>query len=156
MLTSAPIPTVAEKTFRQLTKFSNKHKDSVHCIAISHSSREATEKWVPLAGGEWEVDVVVDEGRDIYSQWGLGLSSYWHAIGPSTLSSAVKLGREEGIWNRTTESGTRWQTSGAFAADAGGIIRWTSVAKSADHIPDFAAAYKAVEPGKTPTGRFVV
>lgn len=41
---------------------------------------------------------------------------------------------EEGIWNRSTESGTRWQTAGNFATDVDGIVRWIQVASSAGDI----------------------
>lgn len=88
--------------------------------------------------------MVVDEDREVYAAWGLGLSSYWHAVGPFSLYSAVQLGKSEGIWNRTVESGTRWQTGGAFAVDRGGKVRWVSVAKTASDIPDLGAALKAL------------
>lgn len=88
--------------------------------------------------------MVVDEERDVYAAWGLGLSSYWHAIGPFSIYNAVQLGKTEGIWNRTTESGTRWQMSGAFATDRKGVVRWASVARTASEVPDFDAALKAL------------
>jgi hypothetical protein len=44
------------------------------------------------------------------------------------------------VWNRPTESGSRWQTAGSFAVDVGGVIRWVHVAKAADDISDFKAA----------------
>lgn len=136
-------PQVAEKSFRALTAFSTRHAGSIHCIAISHSSREHTEAWVPQVGGEWETEVIVDEEREIYAAWGLGLSSYWH-MGPMSFYNAMQLGKSEGIWNRTTESGTKWQTGGAFAVDRAGKVRWVSVAKTASDIPDLNAALKAL------------
>lgn len=103
-------------------------------------------------GGEWEVKVVIDEGRDLYAAWGLGLSSYWHALSPWAMYSAIRLGKDEGIWNRTTESGTRWQTSGVFAVDAAGVVQWSHVAKSADDVPNFDEVIKAlgIQPVKGP------
>lgn len=139
---SSPRP-VAEKSFRALTAFSTRHAGSIHCIAISHSTREHTEAWIPQVGGEWETEVIVDEERDIYAAWGLGLSSYWH-VGPMSFYNAMHLGKSEGIWNRTTESGTRWQTGGAFAVDRAGKVRWVSVARTASDIPDLDAALKAL------------
>ncbi|KAJ4391766.1 hypothetical protein N0V93_005386 [Gnomoniopsis smithogilvyi] len=133
----------AEKSFRALTAFSTIHAGSIHCIAISHSSRQHTEAWVPQVGGEWEVEVIVDEEREIYAAWGLGLSSYWH-VGPMSFFNAMSLGKSEGIWNRTTESGTKWQIGGAFAVDRAGKVRWVSVAKTASDIPDLNAALKAL------------
>ncbi|GJN75072.1 thioredoxin-like fold protein [Purpureocillium lilacinum] len=134
----------AEKTFKSLTAISDQHKDDLHCVAVSHSSAEATERWVPQVGGAWQTDVVVDEGRDVYAKWGLGLSSAWHAFNPFALYSVYRLGADEGIWNRPTESGSRWQTSGAFAVDADGTIRWAHVSSAANDLPDFNAALDAL------------
>ena len=47
-------------------------------------------------------------------------------------------------WNRPTESGSRWQTSGSFAVDRNGVVRWGGPAGRADFIPDFEEAVKAV------------
>ncbi|XP_044718043.1 Thioredoxin-like fold protein [Hirsutella rhossiliensis] len=106
----------AEKTFKTLATFSEKHKDA-HCVAVSQSSAQATERWVPQVGGAWNTGIV-DEGRDLYAK-------------PS-------------IWNRPTESRTRWQTSGAFAIDETGIVRWAHVSKAADDMPNFDAALVAL------------
>ncbi len=135
---------VAEKTFRNLTKFSTRHPE-IRCVAVSHSSQDATEKWVVEVGGEWEVEVLVDYERDLYASWGLGMASTWHVMSPSALYSTYRLGKDEGIWNRAAESGTRWQTSGAFAIDAAGYVRWARVAKSATDLPDFKEALAALE-----------
>jgi hypothetical protein len=40
------------------------------------------------------------------------------------LSNLNKLGKEEGIWNRPTESGNRWQTGGNYGVDKNGIVQW--------------------------------
>ncbi|RSL59134.1 hypothetical protein CEP54_007409 [Fusarium duplospermum] len=133
----------AEKTFKSLAALSDAHPQ-VHCIAVSHSSAEATDHWLPQVGGTWSVDVVIDEGRDIYAKWGLGISSTWHAVNPVTLWSVFSLGTNEGIWNRPTESGSRWQTSGAFAVDRDGTIRWAHVSRTADDVPDLQAAATAL------------
>jgi hypothetical protein len=135
---------VAEKTFRLFTKFSNRHPE-IHCIAVSHSSQADTDQWITEVGGEWEVDVIADPDRDLYSAWGLGLSSTWHALNPWSLYSAYRLGKDEGIWNTPTASGTRWQTSGAFAVDSQGFVRYAEVAKAADYVPDFKEIIKALE-----------
>ncbi|RSM02490.1 hypothetical protein CEP52_007933 [Fusarium oligoseptatum] len=133
----------AEKTFKSLAALSDAHPQ-VHCIAVSHSSAEATDHWLPQIGGTWSVGVVIDEGRDIYAKWGLGISSTWHAVNPVTLWSVFSLGKNEGIWNRPTESGSRWQTSGAFAVDRDGTIRWAHVSRTADDVPDLQAAATAL------------
>ncbi|KAG9255215.1 uncharacterized protein F5Z01DRAFT_38201 [Emericellopsis atlantica] len=133
----------AEKTFKALTALSDAHKD-IQCIAVSHSSEEATERWVPQVGGTWNVEVVVDEDRDLYAQWGLGPSSAWATMGPSVLWSVYKLGTGEGIWNRPTESGSRWQTGGAFAINRFGKVVYAHVDKSADDMPNLDEVLEAL------------
>lgn len=134
---------VAEKTFKALAGLSNEYKD-VHFIAVSHSNEDHTARWVTQVGGEWDTDVIVDEERDIYSQWGLDISSTWHVFNPWSLYTVYKMGKEENIWNKPTESGNRWQTSGAFAVGADGTVRWEHVCKTADDIPDLNAAVAAL------------
>lgn len=46
--------------------------------------------------------------------------------------------------NRNTGSGSRWQIGGAFAVDAGGFVRWSRPATSADDVPDFGEALRAL------------
>ena len=58
--------------------------------------------------------------------------------------SAYKLGKSERIWNKPTESGSRWQTSGSFAVDSQGVVRWSKVSKTADDLPDFQEALTSV------------
>jgi hypothetical protein len=94
------------------------------------------------------LQVVVDESREAYTAWGLGVSSFGHVLSPSGLYSVWKLGREEGIWNRPTESGSRWQTAGSFGVDANGVVRWSRPAQGADEIPDFEEGARAVEAGE--------
>lgn len=117
---------------------------------MSHSSPDATERWIPQVGGVWQTDVLVDEGRDLYAKWGLGLSNTWHAFNPMSLYSVYRLGADEGIWNRATESGSRWQKSGAFAVDEDGTVRWLHISKTADDLPHLEAALEAL--GIVPDG----
>lgn len=133
----------AEKVFKKLSTLSDR-QPGLHCIAVSHSSSETTEKWIPQVGGAWSTDVVIDEGRDLYAQWGLGLSDVWHMSGPSVLYSVYRLGTDEGVWNRPTESGTRWKIGGAFAVDEGGVVRYAHASKAADDLPDINSAAQAV------------
>ncbi len=78
------------------------------------------------------------------------MSNPWHVLNPWSLYSVYKLGKTEGIWNRPTESGNRWQTAGGWAVDGKGIVRLGGVAKTADEVPDFGEAMKAlgVDPGR--------
>ncbi|RQM08180.1 hypothetical protein DH86_00000625, partial [Scytalidium sp. 3C] len=133
----------AEKTFRQFRDLAGKYQD-VNFVAVSHSSQESTDNWVIVIGGEWDIHVIVDTERELYAQWGLGVSSTWHVINPWTLVSTFTLGKKEGIWNRGTESGTRWQTAGSFAVDNEGVVKWARVASSADDIPDFQEGLRAL------------
>ena len=111
----------AEKTFLNLRETARAHR-AISFIAVSHSSQSATDTWLaslPQAGSEPDnLQIVVDEAREAYTAWGLGVSSFGHVLSPSGLYAVWRLGREEGIWNRPTESGSRWQTAGSFGVDA--------------------------------------
>ena len=141
-------PSVAEKTFRNLTQFSTRHPE-LQCVAVSHSSQDATDKWVVELGGEWDVRVLVDYERDLYAAFGLGVASTWHVMSPRALYATYRLGKDEGIWNRATESGTRWQMGGAFAVDAAGYVRWAKAARAADEVPDLEEAARALKAAET-------
>jgi hypothetical protein len=73
------------------------------------------------------------------------VSSFWHVLSPWALYSVYALGKGEGIWNRPTESGSRWQTAGSWAVDGGGVVRWGGLAKSADDVPTFEEGVKALK-----------
>lgn len=82
---------VAQKTFLTLRALANKHQfHNLTCIAISHSSQAATQKWLDLIGGAWNVQVLIDEDRAIYAAWGLGLGSVWYYFNPATQTAAWK------------------------------------------------------------------
>jgi hypothetical protein len=89
--------------------------------------------------------VVVDFDKKAYAKWGLGTSSAWHFLNPWALYSVYAVGKGEGIWNRPTESGSRWQTSGAWAVDTDGVVKWGGLAKAADDVPDFGEALRSLE-----------
>lgn len=55
------------------------------------------------------------------------------------------LGKGEGIWNRPTESGSRWQTAGSWAVDGEGVVRWGGLSKSADDVPTFGESVKVLK-----------
>lgn len=134
----------AEKTFRSLRSTAQQHPD-IAFIAISHSSQSATDRWLEALGGAGPVTVIVDAEREVYARWGLGASGWWHVLSPGAMWSVVKLGREEGIWNRPTESGSRWQSAGSWGVDGKGIVRWGRVAVRADEIADFGDGARALE-----------
>ncbi|KAF2101221.1 hypothetical protein NA57DRAFT_33892 [Rhizodiscina lignyota] len=136
----------AEKTYL-LFRSTASANPNVRFIVISHSDQASTDHWLEAVGGSTpsNLEVIVDAERTLYATWGLGVSSFWHVLSPGGLSAVFKLGREEGIWNRPTESGSRWQTSGSWAVDEEGIVRWGRVAERADEIPDFVEAIKMME-----------
>lgn len=140
-----PLP-VAEKTFLRLRETASAHSN-VHFIAISHSNQQHTSKWLQDIGGTNppNLDVIVDDARELYAAWGLGVASVWHVLKPQSLYDLYKMAKEEGIANRPTESGYRWQTSGHWAVDGQGKVVWGGVAGAANEIPDFAEAVEAVE-----------
>ncbi|KAL8823393.1 MAG: hypothetical protein Q9191_005895 [Dirinaria sp. TL-2023a] len=134
----------AEKTFLRLRSAATSHP-STQFIAVSHSSRASTDQWLSAVGGAGPVHVLVDEERKIYAAWGLGVAGWWHVLNPAGLWNVYKLGKDEGIWNRPTESGSRWQMSGSFGVDSDGIVSWGQTAPSADWIPDFEEAANVVK-----------
>jgi hypothetical protein len=133
----------AEKSFLNLRDIAKEHYD-VDFVAVSHSDEASTETWLqslPQASNESSnLRIVVDDKLELYTAWGLGISGWAHALSPFSLYSVWKMGREEGIWNRPTESGSRWQTAGSYAVDREGIVRWGKAAERADDIPDFEDA----------------
>ncbi|KAK1590904.1 uncharacterized protein LY79DRAFT_195550 [Colletotrichum navitas] len=83
----------AQKTFLALRALANKHANKLTCIAVSHSSSAATQKWIDMLGGAWNVQIVIDEDRAIYAAWGLGLGSVWYVFNPT---SQVQGWKEKG------------------------------------------------------------
>ncbi|KAJ5475248.1 hypothetical protein N7539_008314 [Penicillium diatomitis] len=103
-------PPVAEATFLALRTASATHP-SINFLAISHSSQSSTDKWIAALGGTGpSLTVLVDNERQMYAKWGLGVSSWGHVLSPAGLMGIWMLGKEKGIWNRPTESGSWWQT----------------------------------------------
>jgi hypothetical protein len=118
----------------------------VHFIAVSHSDASSTEHWLEKVGGPGTanpVQVIVDADLQTYAAWGLGTSSFAHVLNLGGLFAVYKLGKEKGIWNRPTESGSRWQTAGSWSVDAQGVVRWGGPSKRADEVPEFEEAVKA-------------
>jgi hypothetical protein len=120
-------------------------------VAISHSDESSTQKWLQEVGGPGApnpVEIIVDYEREIYAAWGLGTSGVLHVLSPGGLYAVYKLGKEKNIWNRPTESGSRWQTAGSWAVDAQGMVKWGGLSKSANEVPTFHEAVTAVKVGE--------
>ncbi|KAI0172566.1 hypothetical protein GGR52DRAFT_413262 [Hypoxylon sp. FL1284] len=108
----------AQKSFLALRDLSVKNQGGLTCVAVSHSSREATRKWVDLLGGAWTVDVVIDEERAVYAAWGLGLGSVWSMFNPTT---QIQGWKEKGwlgvrVANSVQRSGSLQQKGSAATA----------------------------------------
>lgn len=122
------------------------HPD-IHCIAISHSDTPSTERWLeslPDSSLNSAVQIIIDDERHIYAAWGLGVSSFWHVLNPWSLYSVYVLGKQENIWNRPTESGTRWQAAGSFAIGSDGLVKWSRPNASANDVSNFHESLKAL------------
>lgn len=130
---------------------------------MSHSSPAATQKWLDLLGGAWNVQVVVDEDRALYAAWGLGLSTLWYYFNPTTQGAAwrdktgwlgsrvaTSVGRgavteqEQGQEGVGGGLGNKWQEGGAWAVDGNGVVVWGGRAERADEVLDLAAGFKAL------------
>ncbi|RAL07939.1 uncharacterized protein BO97DRAFT_355293 [Aspergillus homomorphus CBS 101889] len=142
---------VAESDFCNLRTAATQHPD-INFIAVSHSDEPSTVKWLDAVGGRGEsgpnpVQLIVDVERKLYARWGSGVTPWSHVLSPTGLMNIVKLGREKGIWNRPTESGSRWQAGGFWAVDAQGLVRWGRPAQRADDMMDLHQAVRAVRQG---------
>ena len=123
---------VTEKIFLALRAMGNRHP-SIHFIAISHCTPAATNEWVKKLGGAWNVDVVVDQTRELYALWGMGVSNWGHLLHPRNGYNQILLGKNQGVWGQQVgEGGSRWQVGGAFAIDERGIIKWGKPMASVD------------------------
>jgi hypothetical protein len=115
-----------------MRSLANRHT-SIRFVAISHCTPQATKAWVNKVDGAWNIEVIVDEGRELYALWGLGVSSYAHLLNPRNGFNQIMLGKNEGVWGQEVgEGGNRWQTGGAFAIDEKGVVKWGGPMKSVD------------------------
>lgn len=137
------IAAVAEKTFRAFRSAAASHPEACF-VAVSHSDKAATDKWIASVDGPGQVQVVVVAERNLYAQWGLGLSSSWHVLNPWSMWNVYQTGKQDGIWNKPTESGNRWQTSGSFGVDKSGTVQWSRKAGTADEAVEFEEGVQAV------------
>ncbi|KAH6643980.1 hypothetical protein C7974DRAFT_371152 [Boeremia exigua] len=131
----------AEKTFLNMRDAAATNPN-IHFIAVSHSDQESTDHWLAALpdtskNTQPNLQIVIDAEREAYAAYGLGISSFYHVLSPAGLSNLNKLGKEEGIWNRPTESGNRWQTGGNYGIDKNGIVQWNGKHQRADDMSDF-------------------
>jgi hypothetical protein len=127
----------AESTMRELTRVAELNPE-IRWIAVSHASLEATDRWCSAVGACRELELIIDEPRELYAAWGLGRSSLAHFAGPRSLASVVRMQRR-GIGHRHP-AGTRWQQAGMYAVDSHGAICWRHVPRHAGDLADVEAA----------------
>ncbi|PVI07091.1 hypothetical protein DM02DRAFT_609070 [Periconia macrospinosa] len=133
-----------QKLFLHMRSLANRYT-GIHFIAVSHCTPEATNEWTKVLGGAWNIDVVVDQTRELYAAWGLGISNWGHLLNPRNGYNQVILGRSEGVWGQKVgEGGCRWQTGGAYAVDERGIVKWGGPMKSVDEHIVLEDAVKAL------------
>lgn len=128
---------VAEKAFNNLRLLAEDYP-SIMCIAVSHCTRKETDSWVEVIGGPGRVTLVVDDNRELYSQWGLGISNTWYLLNPWTQAESAKA-----PWGREM-SGSRWQMGGTWAVDGRGVIKWGGMSKRADEMPALDQAIESL------------
>jgi hypothetical protein len=131
----------AEETMRRLRNAAVDHPE-IEWLAVSHAGATDTQHWCDAIGGCWGVRVVSEPSRRIYAEWGLGRTSLAHFLGRRSLIAVAGLARG-GTRNRHPV-GTRWQSAGTFAVDAGGVVRWRHVPSHAGDLPDLEAAVRAL------------
>lgn len=133
-----------EKLFLTMRSLANRHT-SIRFVAVSHCTEQATKDWVNKIGGAWNVEIVVDQDREVYALWGLGMSSYAHLLNPRNGFNQIKLGKTEGVWGQQIgEGGCRWQTGGAYAVDERGLVKWGRPMNSVDEALNFDEACQAL------------
>lgn len=138
---------VTEKIFLNMRSLANRHP-GIRFIAVSHCTPEATAEWVKRLGGAWAIDVVVDQTRELYALWGLGISNWGHLLNPRNGYNQIMLGKKEGVWGgQVGEGGCRWQVGGAYAVDERGIVKWGGPMKSVDEQIQIEEGIKALAPG---------
>jgi hypothetical protein len=147
---------VAQKTFLNLRTIANRCNGTMRCVAVSHSSAEATKKWIDMLGGAWSVEVIIDEDRAIYAAWGLGLGNMLYLLHPSAqmqgwkekgwlgekVASAVQRQAtmssnptdDDDDDDNSTTMGNKWQEAGSFAVDGKGTVIWGGKATRVDDV----------------------
>ena len=81
----------------------------------------------------------------MYRAWGLGNVGPWHLFNRAAFEELGRLGREEGIKVRGTESGSRWQGAGSWAVSKEGVVVWGGSAGSAEEGGGFEEAVRLLE-----------
>jgi hypothetical protein len=148
-----------EHMLEEFRATAREHPD-VQFVAITHGDPDAATAWceslglervtVSNAAAEDAVDqwcrdpeadnlrVLVDEDRELYAEWGLGLGGLRHLLRPTVVRNLLRALRS-GAKDRTP-SGTRWQRAGMFGVDPDGTVRTRYIADYAGDLPDIEVA----------------
>ncbi|UZJ57083.1 hypothetical protein CBS101457_006403 [Exobasidium rhododendri] len=126
-----------------------KRYPNVHVIVVSHSKQEVVDDWFERIGKPKfanlnQVKVIADPEYKIYDSFGIGQLGYSGLFSMSMVTELRNLA-SKGIKNTTTGQGSnRWQNSGGFAVDQGGVVRWRKVATNAGDTCDYQKAVKTI------------
>lgn len=123
-------------------------------VAVTHGDPAAATAWCGALGldrsavrtvdpaeadhdssaGPDNLHVLVDEGRELYAAWGLGLGGVGYLFRPAVLRARRRARRGETTGQ--PPSGTRWQRAGVFGVDPDGTVRTCHLATHAADLPD--------------------
>ncbi|WP_276258498.1 hypothetical protein [Haloglomus litoreum] len=142
-----------ERLLGSLRETARENRD-VAFVAVTHGDPAAATAWCGALGldrsgvrtvdavesddrdgaGPENLHVVVDEGRELYAAWGLGLGGVGYLFRPAVLRARRRARRGETTAH--PPSGTRWQRAGVFGVDPDGTVRTRHVAAHAADRPD--------------------
>lgn len=123
----------AEAALKKLSDYAR--NSTTHCIAIFHGKPDIAECWSAPFKLSPKLELIFDEERIIYGEWGVGYSKLNHLLHPMMPVALIRLALK-GIRNRDA-SGTRWQQQVAFLVNKTGTIEWSHFPKHAGDIPIF-------------------
>jgi len=120
----------AELTVKRLRSWAAQHP-TVAVFVVNHGDHATTQQWLQQIGGLGRLQLIQDPERQLYAQWGLGYSSFWHFAGLPSVLGVMRL-TLQGIRNRDA-SGTRWQRSGMFLIKDDKVV-WQHIPYSAQEF----------------------
>lgn len=131
----------AEAMIKDLSDIAETHPE-LTCIAVCHGEKGVTQAWLNEFELSSELQIEIDENREIYGKWGLGYAGIRHLLHLGTLVNLAKLFLE-GIHNRDA-SGTRWQPHASFLISPKQTVEWCHYPKHAGDIPKLYSAIKNI------------
>jgi hypothetical protein len=129
----------AEAALKALSDLANNDSE-LKCTAIFHGEALISKKWISSFNLSSNLNLVFDEHRDTYGDWGIGYSKITHLFNPKMLVNLIKLALN-GITNKDA-SGTRWQQQAAFLIDDKGKVQWLHFPMHTGDLPNFLTIEK--------------